>query len=269
VNPDHETLIVTAEEVTGAIAARVAEELRGRRAFLVSPALAESGLKHQMGDIDEAIGPARERLETSLGALRDAGVEADGEVGDSDPVQAISDELNKRGNVDRVLLISHASEEDAAYAEKELLDRVEANIEAPVTELRVGEGAGGQRVEDKRRGEAAPKRAQEGKRVSANLPPLRSRDALGLMIGIVGTIVLIVLAGGCEGGPSKEGLDACAVKMLIAGGAFLINLGHVGALLLMESVKYRGPFERFFSRLSLYGTPLAIVASLLAGPLLD
>lgn len=47
------------------------------------------------------------------------------------------------------------------------------------------------------------------------------------------------------------------------GRAFLINLGHVGALILMESVKYHGPFERFFARLSLYGTPLAIVISLL------
>jgi hypothetical protein len=222
-----------------------------------------------MGDIDEAIGPARERLETSLRALRDAGVEADGEVGDSDPVQAISDELQKHEDVDRVLLISHASEEDAAYAEKELLDRVEANIEAPVTELRVGEGSDGQRVEDKRRGEAAPERAREGRKVSGNLPPIRSRDALGLLVGILGTIILIVLAGSCEDGANADSFNACAVKMLIAGGAFLINLGHVGALLLMESVKYRGPFERFFSRLSLYGTPLAVVASLLVGSLAD
>jgi hypothetical protein len=31
--------------------------------------------------------------------------------------------------------------------------------------------------------------------------------------------------------------------------------------LLMESVGYRGPFERFFARLSLIGTPLAILVS--------
>jgi hypothetical protein len=31
----------------------------------------------------------------------------------------------------------------------------------------------------------------------------------------------------------------------------------------MESVGYRGPFERFFARLSLIGTPLAIAAATL------
>jgi hypothetical protein len=38
----------------------------------------------------------------------------------------------------------------------------------------------------------------------------------------------------------------------------------VVGLLLFESVGYRGMFERFFARLSLFGTPAAIVVSLLA-----
>jgi hypothetical protein len=43
--------------------------------FVVAPALADSTLKHVMGDIDEAIGSARERLESALSALRDAGLD--------------------------------------------------------------------------------------------------------------------------------------------------------------------------------------------------
>jgi hypothetical protein len=34
--------------------------------FVVAPALADSTLKHVMGDVDEAIGPARERLESAI-----------------------------------------------------------------------------------------------------------------------------------------------------------------------------------------------------------
>ena len=40
-------------------------------------------------------------------------------------------------------------------------------------------------------------------------------------------------------------------------------LAHVVGLMLFESVGYRGMIERFFARLSLYGTPAAIVAVLL------
>jgi hypothetical protein len=36
-------------------------------------------------------------------------------------------------------------------------------------------------------------------------------------------------------------------------------MAHVVGLLLMESVRYRGGFAKFFRTLSLVGTPLAIV----------
>jgi hypothetical protein len=44
----------------------------------------------------------------------------------------------------------------------------------------------------------------------------------------------------------------------------LVNIAHVVGLLLFESVGYRGLWERFFARLSLIGTPAAIIVSLLA-----
>jgi hypothetical protein len=264
-------LVVAAESLAGDSAAAVGREARpgpGRpapRVHLVSPALAGSALRHQMGDIDDAIAPARRRLEESLDALRAQGLEASGEVGDSDPVQAISDELQKL-DVDRIVLVSHAHEDEARYAEKELFERVEREFDPPATELRVAEG--GKRVEASRRGRSGDERSDEGHRFSANLPPIRLQDGLGIAVAAIGTIILILLAGSCDTKAAGEGfeIDACGVRYLLAGGFFLINIAHVVGLLLMESVGYRGPFERFFARMSFIGTPLAVVGSLLLHP---
>jgi hypothetical protein len=80
------------------------------------------GLKHTLGDIDGAIGPAQERLERTLDELRGAGIEADGEVGDSDPMVAISDEILKF-HPDQILLVGHRDKE-GAYAERGLLEQI-------------------------------------------------------------------------------------------------------------------------------------------------
>ncbi|MGH2956395.1 MAG: hypothetical protein ACRDL6_05300, partial [Solirubrobacterales bacterium] len=182
-------------------------------------------------------------------------------VGDSDPVMAISDELQKEP-VDRIVLVSHAEENAAAYGEKDLLGRVKREFEQPVTEVRVS--GDGDRVAERHRLGAGADRSREGRRISANLPPIRTQDGLGLLVAVFGTVALFVIAASC-GSPGGDragtSLSHCGAIYLIAGGFFLINLGHVGALLLMESVGYRGPFERFFARLSLIGTPIAIVAA--------
>jgi hypothetical protein len=41
----------------------------------------------------------------------------------------------------------------------------------------------------------------------------------------------------------------------------LINLAHVVGLVLFQSVRYDGIFSRFFARLSLFGTPIAIAVA--------
>jgi hypothetical protein len=267
-------LILANEEIAGDVAEAVVAELRrapgdGTPAVhLVCPALASSGLKHTLGDIDEAIPPAEERLKGSLETLRAAGLDASGEVGDSDPVTAISDELQKH-RAERILVITHARDEERAHAEKELLERIDREFDQPATELLVSGAGEDERVEGRESASRGAKRREEGRRLSRNLPPLRWQDALGMAVAILGTIVLIILAGDCpdkheeQGGPIVQFAGGCALRYLLAGGFFLINLGHLGALLLMESVGYRGPFERFFARLSLIGTPLAIVASAL------
>jgi hypothetical protein len=267
-------LIIATEEIDGDAAQVVVGEIRRGsgngvpEVRLVCPVLASSGLKQTLGDIDEAIPPARERLEASLETLRSAGLNASGEVGDSDPVTAISDELQKHG-ADRIVVIAHARDDERAHSEKELLERIDREFDQPATELLVSGTGEEEQVVGRESATPGAKRSEEGRRISRNLPPLRKQEVLGIMMAVLGTIVLVVLAASCpdkqheQGGAIMQLGGGCALRYLLAGGFFLINLGHIGALLLMESVGYRGPFERFFARLSLIGTPLAIVASAL------
>ena len=62
---------------------------------LVVPAVEANVLHHTMGDIDKPREEARKRLQASLRYLQQHGVEAQGEVGDPDPVQAAQDALLK------------------------------------------------------------------------------------------------------------------------------------------------------------------------------
>lgn len=268
-------LVVANEELAGDAVQAVVREVRraavgAPEVHVVSPALASSSFKHQANDIDDAIEPARERLQTSLRALREAGVEASGEVGDADPLRAVQDELLKY-DIDRILLITHDRDDESAYAEKRLLERIEREVEPPATELRIVGREADEEVVGRRTAHAGAERGEEGHRFSWNLPPLRGLDIAGLLVAIVGTIVLIVLAGACPDQQHEQGdgfstlSGGCAARYLLAGAFFLINIAHVVALLLMSSVNYRGPFERFVARISLIGTPLAILASVLIG----
>ena len=58
--------------------------------LVVCPAL-NSPLRHWVSDEDEARASANARLDQSLAAMRAAGVDASGEIGDGDPIQAIED----------------------------------------------------------------------------------------------------------------------------------------------------------------------------------
>lgn len=55
------------------------------------------------------------------------------------------------------------------------------------------------------------------------------------------------------------------IRTLIATGMLLINMAHVVGILFFESVDYHGPFQRFFARLSLFGTSAAVIVSLAIG----
>jgi hypothetical protein len=233
--------------------------------FVVAPALAESALDHIMGDVDAAIPAARERLEATLHEFRAAGVEARGEVGDSDPIQAISDEIVKF-DPEQILVVAHRDEE-GAFAEKGLLEQAERDFDLPVLELVVTHEQDPELLDVKSTKPVAGRR--EGWRPSYNWPPLTRREIGGILVAIIGTILLGVLASkgvadshgnGNDHEENRLGAEAAAA-ILIALAMGLINLAHVVGLLLFQSVRYDGIFSRFFARLSLYATPIAVLIS--------
>ncbi|HXR31111.1 MAG TPA: hypothetical protein VN752_08230 [Solirubrobacterales bacterium] len=265
-------LVVANEAVAGE---KLRDALRAQLApgtesvFVVAPALAGSALEHYAGDVDGAIPEAGERLRETLEQLRGAGFDADGEVGDADPIQAINDEILKL-HPDQVLIVGH-HDEDGAFAEQGLLEQAQRDLELPVTELFVEAGSSDPSVLDIERTERGAGR-REGWRPSANLPPLTKRNIAGIVVAIVGTLVLAILAADCVasstgGADHEENRLAwnCAARILIAIGFALVNLAHVVGLLIFQSVRYEGLWSRVFARLSLYGTPIAVVVSLALG----
>src|SRR5687768_17130054 len=173
---------------------RLISELGGNPAevFVVAPALVEKALDHHMGDVDDARVTAQKRLEETLEELRAAGIKAEGEVGDSDPLLAISDEVAKF-DPDRIFVIAHTESEEL-YAEHNLLPRLERDFDQPVTELIV-EGSGqDQHVVDVEETEPVAGRAKGEETASRNFPPLTRRDHLGLVVAAVGTLVIGALA---------------------------------------------------------------------------
>jgi hypothetical protein len=261
-------LVVANEKVTGdQLVASVLGHLGGgvEEVFVVAPALADSALNHIMGDVDAAIPAARERLETTLEEFQKAGVEAKGEVGDSDPIQAISDEIVKF-EPDKILLVAHTDEE-GAFAEQGLLEQAERDFDLPVLELVVTPQPEPELLDAKSSGPVAGRR--KGWRPSYNWPPLTRREVGGILVAIIGTLLLGILAAkgvadshgnGNDHEENRLGVEAAAA-VLIALGMALINLAHVVGLLLFQSVRYDGIFSRFFARLSLIGTPIAVVIS--------
>lgn len=251
---------VAGEQLRDALLSRLEQGIDS--VFVVAPPLVDSALEHYAGDVDGAIPAARARLQETLEQLRAAGLEADGEVGDADPIQAIKDEILKF-DPDQILIVGHR-EEEGAFAERGLLEQAQRDLDLPVTELFVEAGKDSPEVLDVERTEAGAGRG-EGWRPSRNLPPLTKRNVAGIVVAVVGTLLLGVLAAECFAGSSDHEDWACAARTLIALAFALLNLAHVVGLLLFQSVRYEGIWSRVFARISLYGTPLAVLVSLALG----
>ena len=107
--PGERRILVVANETVGGaeLLDRIRELREGGRTELlvVAPAL-NTPLRHLASDEDAARATARERLDRSLARLRQEGIEARGEVGDGDPLQAIEDALRTFG-ADEILISTH------------------------------------------------------------------------------------------------------------------------------------------------------------------
>jgi hypothetical protein len=103
-------------------------------------------------------------------------------------------------------------------------------------------------------------------RASRNLPPLTRMDIVGIAVALVGTAVLVLLAVASVAHDHTNPYSAVTIaRVLIATGALLINMAHVVGIFFFESVDYHGPFQRFFARLSMFGTTAAVIVSLAIG----
>lgn len=255
----HRVLAVVTDELHGA---EPIEEIRraadGERSLhVVIPAVEANAFRHTMGDIDEPRKEAEERLGHVLRTLRENGIDASGEVGDPDPVQAAQDALLK-APAEEVLIFEH-EEAQARWFEEGLMEKAEAGIEPPLRMVVLhGEKDGSEHVVGVERQGAGTVDPDEGHEIgSAYLPGLSRGDFAGIVAGILGTVVVAVLAAAIAAGGEETGREAAAI--LIAIGVALVNLAHVVGLTLMESVRYRGGFNKFFRYLALTATPLAIL----------
>jgi hypothetical protein len=133
--PRHRILVVANETVGGeelrkllqAKAAGMREEV-----LVVCPAL-NSKLRTWTSDEDGARSAAQERLDASLARLTDAGVEARGEIGDGDPLQAIEDAL-RTFPADEIVISTHPPGR-SNWLEAGIVPRAEQRFDVPVVHV--------------------------------------------------------------------------------------------------------------------------------------
>jgi GABA permease len=133
----HRVLVIANETVGGAqlldtIKERVAD--RDARVLVVCPAL-NSPLRQWASDEDEARDAAQARLDASLATMRSAGLDARGEVGDGDPVQAIEDAL-RTFRPDELVIATHP-EGKSHWLERGVVDKARERFALPVTHVTV------------------------------------------------------------------------------------------------------------------------------------
>ena len=112
-----------------------APRCRGRyreEVLVVCPAL-NSPLKHWASDEDGARSDAQQRLERSLERLREAGVNARGEIGDPDPLQAIEDAVRTFGP-DEIVISTHP-EGRSNWLERGVVEGAEQRFDVPITHV--------------------------------------------------------------------------------------------------------------------------------------
>jgi nucleotide-binding universal stress UspA family protein len=127
-------LVVTSEPIT---AAQLREAVHAEadpadiEVMVLAPALAESGIRFWVSDADAAIERANSVRTETVGELESSGVNAEGTTGEGDPMQAIIDAL-QTFPADRIVLFTHAHEDDQRYREDLDTDELRERAGVPV-----------------------------------------------------------------------------------------------------------------------------------------
>jgi hypothetical protein len=132
---DGRRIVVVANETVAGEALRdeiVHRARDGAEVLVVAPAL-NSRLRHWTSDEDRARAAAQARLDVSLAALAEAGVEARGQIGDDDPLQALEDALRTFG-ADEIILSTHPPGR-SNWLERGLVTRARELYECPITHV--------------------------------------------------------------------------------------------------------------------------------------
>jgi hypothetical protein len=134
--PDEKRILVIANETVGGETLRncIHAKTEGFReeVLVVTPAL-NSPLRHWASDEDGARAAAQERLARSLARLGSLGIQARGEVGDAEPLQAIEDALRTFG-ADEIIISTHP-EGRSHWLEKGVVTGARERFAVPITHV--------------------------------------------------------------------------------------------------------------------------------------
>jgi nucleotide-binding universal stress UspA family protein len=125
----HRVLVVAVTEATAESAERIAELAGSPSDVRVVVPVASQRLDRWLSAEDEARHEAEARLARAAGTLVAAGLPVSGSIGDSDPAQALEDEL-RDFSADEVILLTDEDEDP--------LGKVEARLGLPLRRVAVG-----------------------------------------------------------------------------------------------------------------------------------
>jgi hypothetical protein len=130
-------LVLTSEPVDAQLLrAGLGDDADDAEVLVVSPALQDSPIRFWMSDVDAAIERARQVEEETVERLDDEGVDAAGDTGESDPLQALADAL-ATFDADRILVFTHPDDE-RAYLEDDVAGEAERRFGIPVVHSVIG-----------------------------------------------------------------------------------------------------------------------------------
>ncbi len=134
--PGERRILVVANETVGGRTLREEIERRSEgsrtEVLVVSPAL-NSPLRHWVSDEDQARAAAQKRLSHSLARLGEEGIDARGEVGDGEPLQAIEDALRSFG-ADEIIISTHP-EGRSQWLERGVVTGARTRFDVPITHV--------------------------------------------------------------------------------------------------------------------------------------
>lgn len=124
---------ISASQLRAAVDGSAESHLDDAEVKVVAPALHKSALQFWISDADEAIARADAVWRKSVAKLDSAGVDAQGDTGEGDPLRAVEDALQDF-DADRILVFMHP-EPERRYREDVDPGELEQRFQRPVEQI--------------------------------------------------------------------------------------------------------------------------------------